>query len=163
MGTERKFIQNIALGIIDCWHRMIVFICHVILLHRSFEVVCQSIHEFKCIQVISPCNPKSKNYHLLVTFITYFLASPPFVQMAKSFVIFPDSIVLMQTCSKVSANFSKAGLLSILPRWERPRVHAKIEAKYISMRDSFSGPDKLFEYYLPIGLVDVSRPFWWFR
>ena len=104
------------------WHyRMLtsndsVYMPCVILLHSSFEVVCQSIHEFKCIQVISPCNPKNKNYHLLLTFITYFLASPPFVQMAKSLVIFPDSIVLMQTCSKVSANFSKAGLLSIFPR-----------------------------------------------
>ena len=65
----------------------------------------------------------------LLALRTYFLASPPFVQMAKSLVIFPDSIVLMHTFSKVSANFSNAGLLSIFPRWERPRVHAKIEAR----------------------------------
>ena len=154
MGTERKFIQNIALGTLSPSNDSSS--CHVILLHSSFEVFGQSIHEFKSIQVIGSGNPKYKYQNSfgdntqtnrlstivlfqmvrvqrcldngsamnfldfepskLLALRTYFLASPPFVQMAKSLVIFPDSIVLMHTFSKVSANFSNAGLLSIFPR-----------------------------------------------
>lgn len=55
--------------------------------------------------------------------------SIPLMQMARSLVICPSSIVSIQTASKLVANWARASLLSNLARWERPRVHAKIEAK----------------------------------
>ena len=52
---------------------------------------------------------------------------------------FPASTVETQTFSSVSANLTTSGVLSNLPRYLRPCVHAKIDA---------------------IGLVEVSLPFW---
>ena len=40
----------------------------------------------------------------------------------------PASIVSTQTASRLLANLESSGLLSSLARWERPRVHAKMEA-----------------------------------
>ena len=48
----------------------------------------------------------------------------PLMQMAKSLVMAPDSIVCTQTSSRAKENFARASLLSSLARWARPRVQA---------------------------------------
>uniref|UniRef100_A0A8W7PZ63 Uncharacterized protein n=1 Tax=Anopheles coluzzii TaxID=1518534 RepID=A0A8W7PZ63_ANOCL len=52
----------------------------------------------------------------------------PLMQMAKSLVMKPDSIVSMHTFSSVSANRFSSALSSSLARCSSPRVHAKIDA-----------------------------------
>ena len=51
------------------------------------------------------------------------------MQIAKSLVIDPDSIVSIQTASKSVENLASSLLLSNLARWARPRVQANIEAE----------------------------------
>ena len=63
----------------------------------------------------------------------------PWMQMAKSFVILPESTVSMHDCSSSLAKRDSSGLLSSLARCSSPRVQANIDA---------------------IGLVDVDLPFW---
>lgn len=63
----------------------------------------------------------------------------PCIQIAKSFVIFPDSTQSTHAFSKSLANFPNSGVLSRLALCSRPRVQAKIDA---------------------IGFVDVGNPFW---
>ena len=58
-----------------------------------------------------------------------FEASPFLTQMAKSFVMWPLSIVWMQTFSKLSQKLARALLSSNFALWASPRVQAKIEAK----------------------------------
>lgn len=53
----------------------------------------------------------------------------PLMQMAKSLVMKPASMVLMQTASSASENTLSSALLSSFARWSRPRVHAKMEAE----------------------------------
>lgn len=69
--------------------------------------------------------------------VSYFM--DPLMQMAKSFVMDPDSIVEMHVDSRASQNFRRGSLLSSFARWSSPLVHAKIEA---------------------MGLVEVSFPCW---
>lgn len=52
----------------------------------------------------------------------------PLMQMAKSLVMKPASMVSMQTASSASENTRSSALLSSFARWSRPRVHAKMEA-----------------------------------
>lgn len=52
----------------------------------------------------------------------------PLMQMAKSFVMKPASMVSTQTASRASENTRSSVFLSSFARWSRPRVHAKIEA-----------------------------------
>ena len=51
------------------------------------------------------------------------------MQIAKSLVIAPDSMVSIQTASKSAENLASSVLLSNLARWARPRVHANIDAE----------------------------------
>ena len=51
------------------------------------------------------------------------------MQIAKSLVIDPDSMVSIQTASKSVENLASSLLLSNLARWARPRVQANIEAE----------------------------------
>lgn len=51
------------------------------------------------------------------------------MQIAKSLVMNPASIVSMQTASKASEKKRSSVLLSNLARCSRPRVHAKMEAE----------------------------------
>jgi len=61
------------------------------------------------------------------------------MQIAKSFVMKPASIVSIHTTSRLVANLARLGLLSNLARWDRPRVHAKIEAmKVVKIIYSFT-------------------------
>lgn len=50
------------------------------------------------------------------------------MQMARSLVMKPASMVSMQTASSASEKTRSSALLSSLARWRRPRVHAKMEA-----------------------------------
>lgn len=50
------------------------------------------------------------------------------MQMAKSLVMKPASMVSMQTASSDSANTRSSVFSSSFARWRRPRVHAKMEA-----------------------------------
>ena len=52
----------------------------------------------------------------------------PLMQMAKSLVMTPDSMVSMHTASSAWAKLASSVLLSSLARWARPLVHAKMEA-----------------------------------
>ena len=52
----------------------------------------------------------------------------PLIQMAKSLVMNPDSIVSMQTDSRVSANLNKSADSLSLALWAKPLVQAKMEA-----------------------------------
>lgn len=52
----------------------------------------------------------------------------PLMQIAKSLVMDPDSIVSTHTSSRDEANLAKFSLLSSLARWAKPRVQAKTEA-----------------------------------
>lgn len=58
---------------------------------------------------------------------TYFAI--PLMQIAKSFVIEPDSIVSIQTVSRSVENLARASLLSSFALCCNPRVQAKMEAK----------------------------------
>jgi len=55
------------------------------------------------------------------------------MQIAKSFVIKPASIVSTQTASKAWQNRFSGSLLSSLARCSSPRVQAKIEAKKVKI------------------------------
>lgn len=61
----------------------------------------------------------------------------PLMQIAKSLVMKPASMVSTQTASRLLANLASSGLLSSLARWERPRVHAKMEAGRKEKRFSY--------------------------
>jgi len=61
----------------------------------------------------------------------------PLMQMARSLVMKPASIVSMQEASSAAANLASASFLSSLARHAKARVHAKMDA---------------------IGFVDVSLP-----
>ena len=61
------------------------------------------------------------------------------INIARSFVILPDSTTSTQTFSNVSANLITSGVPSMRPRNISPRVQAKIEA---------------------MGLVEVGLPCW---
>lgn len=50
------------------------------------------------------------------------------MQIAKSLVMNPASMVSMHTASRASENTRSSVLLSSFARWRRPRVHAKMEA-----------------------------------
>lgn len=50
------------------------------------------------------------------------------MQIARSLVMKPASMVSMQTASSASEKTLSSVLLSSLARWSRPRVHAKMEA-----------------------------------
>ena len=52
----------------------------------------------------------------------------PLTQIAKSLVMWPDSIVSTQTSSSALAKAPRAAFPSSFARWARPRVQAKIEA-----------------------------------
>ena len=103
----------------------------IALIHGGFEIVGQGVQKLECVEIIGTGNTEKWGISrkLALKTSTYALASPFLVQMAKSLVILPDSIVVMQTFSRAVQNFSKSGLLSILARWAKPRVHAKMEAK----------------------------------
>ena len=53
----------------------------------------------------------------------------PFIQIAKSLVIFPASMTPTQASSKLMANLPSSGLLSNLALWAKPLVQANIEAE----------------------------------
>ena len=57
---------------------------------------------------------------------TYF--GRPLMQIAKSLVMKPASMVSMQTASSASANTFSSAFLSSFALWSKPRVHAKMEA-----------------------------------
>lgn len=50
------------------------------------------------------------------------------MQIAKSLVMKPASMVSMQTASSASENTFSSAFLSSFALWSRPRVHAKMEA-----------------------------------
>ena len=52
----------------------------------------------------------------------------PLMQIARSFVIKPSSIVSTHTSSRAVLYLASATLSSSLARWARPRVHANIDA-----------------------------------
>lgn len=52
----------------------------------------------------------------------------PLMQIAKSLVMKPASMVSMHTASNASENTRSSALLSSFARWSRPRVQAKMEA-----------------------------------
>uniref|UniRef100_A0A2M4D470 Putative secreted protein n=1 Tax=Anopheles darlingi TaxID=43151 RepID=A0A2M4D470_ANODA len=68
-----------------------------------------------------------------------FVLRAPWMQMARSFVILPDSMQSTHAFSRAVANRASSGVLSSFARCSSPRVQAKMEAT---------------------GLVDVGRPFW---
>lgn len=55
----------------------------------------------------------------------------PLIQIARSLVIIPDSMVSIQALSRSSENFFRASLLSSLARCASPLVQAKMEARKI--------------------------------
>lgn len=57
------------------------------------------------------------------------------MQIAKSLVINPASIVSTQTASRASAKYFSSSFLSSFALWSKPRVHAKMEA----VIDMFTG------------------------
>ena len=62
----------------------------------------------------------------------------PLMQIARSLVITPLSIVSTQASSRSVANLASGVLLSSLARWLRPRVQAKMEAVGRNQSGSYS-------------------------
>lgn len=92
------------------------------------------------------------------------------MQIAKSLVMKPPSMVSMHTASSASQKVFSSTLLSSFARCSRPRVQAKMEA--VKCKDSrLIQPYYVIQKYVylfcrdmhdlrPMGLVEVSFPSW---